>query len=94
MSLMDKRIDAFEWVGCLLPWEEGEEVGRGFCVVRSRIFQEVWVSDFAGDLKGKARSRAPFCDGELCWLVGLGCCGDRYMPKLGQECVLIVVADT
>ena len=34
-------------------------VGHEFCVVRSRIFQEVWVSDFAS-LKGKARGKRAF----------------------------------
>jgi hypothetical protein len=47
-----------EWVGYSLPWEEGEEIGHEFCVVRSRIFPEIWVADFAGVFGGKARGGA------------------------------------
>jgi hypothetical protein len=42
-----------ERVGCSLPWEEGEEVGHEFCVLRSLISPEVWVADFACGLKRK-----------------------------------------
>lgn len=31
--------------------------GRGFCEVRSRIFPEAWVTDFANRFCGKAASR-------------------------------------
>jgi hypothetical protein len=49
-------------------------VGRtGFCVVGSRVFQEVWVSDFAWVLRGKARRESGFVGlvrktGEPDWL--------------------------
>src|SRR5713226_701207 len=48
-----------EWVGCSLPWEEGEEAGHGFCVVRSRISREVWVSDFAWSRAAKVALERP-----------------------------------
>ena len=33
--------------GCLLPWEEGEEVRPRILRVRSRVYRELWVPDFA-----------------------------------------------
>ena len=36
-----------ERVGCLLPWEEGEEAGLEFCAVLSRVSQEGWVTSSA-----------------------------------------------
>ena len=56
-----------------------------------RILHEVLVTDSAWDLKGKARTARLFV---MVGCRGLGCSSERYMPKLGQECVLIVVAAT
>jgi hypothetical protein len=44
---------------------ESVKGGRGFCVVGSRIFQEIWVTDFAWRFKTKGARGAPFCDGRL-----------------------------
>ena len=63
-----------ERVGCLLPWEEGEEAGLEFCAVLSRVSQEGWVTSSAwcgGDSSLKQATRT-------CVDVGAGrsCRGD------------------
>src|SRR6266436_4193590 len=39
---------------------EDVKIGLEFCVVGSRIFQEVWVADFAWVLRGKGAQGAPY----------------------------------
>ncbi len=67
--------------------------GYGFSALDRRLRgrNSEWEVHALQQIGEKARRRAPSCD-EGC--VGLGCSGDRYMPKLGHERVLIVVAAT
>jgi hypothetical protein len=46
--------------GCLLPCEEGEEMGLEFCVIWSRIFQAVWVGQFCVALLPKSPMASGF----------------------------------